>query len=50
MKQGYLIRMPQTLKDALARRAEMIGISMNALLIQILWDYVTSKSNKVTKA
>ena len=39
MKQGYLLRMPPALKDALAKRADRIGISLNALLVQILWEY-----------
>ena len=40
MKEPYLLRMPPKLKEIMAARASMIGISINALILQILWAYV----------
>ena len=43
MRTGYLLRIPQNLKGLLEKRAEEMGISLNALLLQILWEWETSK-------
>ena len=39
MKEGFLLRMPPRLKEIIAARAQEIGISINALILQILWAY-----------
>ena len=31
------------LKEALARRVDMMGISLNSLLVQVLWTYMEKK-------
>lgn len=36
---SYLLRVPRELKDVLRRRAERMGLSLNALILQILWEY-----------
>ena len=40
MKEGFLLRMPPTLKEIMASTAARLGISINALILQILWGYV----------
>ena len=40
MKEGFLLRIPPRLKEIIAAEAGLIGISINALIIQILWAYV----------
>lgn len=40
MKEGYLLRMPPVLKEMMAARAYKMGVSINALILQILWDYI----------
>lgn len=39
-----LIRAPKELKEFLKNRAKKRGITLNALVLQILWEWV--KSNK----
>ena len=39
-----LIRAPQELKELLQVRSKKLGITLNALILQILWDWV--KRNK----
>lgn len=34
-----MIRMPETLKAILKKEAEKKGISLNAQILQILWDW-----------
>jgi len=36
----YLLRMPLKLKEIMAARAREMGISIHALILQILWQYV----------
>jgi len=38
-----LIRAPKELKDTLQERAKQIGITLNALILQILWDWVEKR-------
>ena len=40
MKEPYLLRMPTETKARLTAKAEEIGISLNALILQILWAYI----------
>lgn len=40
-----LIRAPQALKDFLKEKAESMGITLNALILQILWEWVENKKN-----
>jgi len=35
-----LIRAPKELKDTLQKRAKQIGITLNALILQILWEWL----------
>ena len=39
----YMMRIPKSLKEALARRADMMGISLNSLLVQVLLTYMEEK-------
>ena len=39
MKEPYLLRIPTETKARLTAKAEEIGISLNALILQILWAY-----------
>ena len=39
MKEPYLLRMPTETKARLTAKAGEIGISLNALILQILWAY-----------
>ncbi|MDR1003255.1 MAG: toxin-antitoxin system HicB family antitoxin [Oscillospiraceae bacterium] len=39
-----LIRSPKELKDKLQERARTIGITLNAFILQILWDW--AKNNR----
>jgi len=39
MKEGFLLRIPPRLKEIIAAEAGLIGISINALITQILWAY-----------
>lgn len=43
----YMMRIPKSLKEALARRADMMGISLNSLLVQVLWTYMEEKEGKL---
>lgn len=47
MRQGFLLRMPQTLKDNLFNESDRIGISLNALILQILWNYMEKVEAKL---
>ena len=38
-----LIRAPRALKDFLKEKAESMGITLNALILQILWEWVENK-------
>ena len=40
MNQIMTIRPPEELKKQLQEKAEEIGIPLNSLVIQILWDYL----------
>ena len=40
MKEGFLLRMPPALKEIIASTAARMGISINALILQILWAYI----------
>ena len=37
-----LVRPPDGLKDELQKRAQQMGITLNALVLQILWDWVNT--------
>ena len=39
MIEKILIRVPAGIKNALQSEAKRLGISLNALILQILWDY-----------
>lgn len=41
-----LIRAPKELKEILQSKAKKIGITMNALLIQILWEWVKKEESQ----
>ena len=45
MKEGFLLRMPPTLKEIMASTAARLGISINALILQILWQYIEGGAN-----
>lgn len=38
-----LIRAPKELKEILQERAKRIGVTLNALILQILWEWVENK-------
>lgn len=40
---SILIRCPEELKKILQQESKRVGISMNALVLQILWDWVEEK-------
>lgn len=42
-----LVRAPDELKESVVAEAQRIGISLNALVIQILWDW--AKNNSISK-
>lgn len=44
-----LIRAPEALKQELQKYAKKIGITMNALILQILWDWLGNKGGKAGK-
>lgn len=39
----FTFRMPESLYQVLDERADELGVSKNALILQILWDYVKQK-------
>lgn len=39
----FTFRMPETLYQTLDKRAEELGVSKNALILQILWDYTEQR-------
>ena len=39
MIEKILLRAPKKLKDALQGKSKQLGVSMNALILQILWDW-----------
>ena len=41
----FTFRMPEELYQMLDERAEELGVSKNALILQILWDYVEKRRN-----
>lgn len=40
MIEKILLRAPQELKDRLKMESARIGVSLNALILQILWEWV----------
>ena len=36
----FTFRMPDKLKENLNKRADELGISLNSLILKILWDYL----------
>lgn len=42
----FTFRMPEPMFNALRARAEELGVSMNALILQILWDWVKEQSGE----
>lgn len=44
MIEKILLRAPQELKEQLKRESMRIGISLNALILQILWEWVKGQS------
>ena len=42
-----LIRAPEELKSILQQESKRIGISMNALILQILWEWTKSRQHKI---
>jgi len=46
MSESILTRMPAQLKTVLKQEAQIIGISLNALVLQILWDWFEKKELK----
>lgn len=36
---SYPLRLPTQLKNILAEKADNMGISLNALMVQIFWEY-----------
>ena len=45
-----LVRPPEDLKDRLQIEAQRMGLTLNALVLQILWDWAKSKTVEATKA
>ncbi|WP_283618516.1 hypothetical protein [Flavonifractor plautii] len=41
-----LVRPPDGLKDELQRRAQQMGITLNALVLQILWDWMKENQSR----
>lgn len=41
------IRMPLKLKETLRKQAREMGISVNALILQILWNWAKEKQKEV---
>lgn len=44
-----LIRAPEELKSRITSEAKRIGISTNALLLQILWNWLKEKNREGTE-
>lgn len=44
----YTLRLPMPLKAKLTDTSKNIGISLNALILQVLWDFVNNPDNKKT--
>ena len=42
----YTLRLPIPLKSKLTDTSQNIGISLNALILQILWDFVNNSDKK----
>lgn len=42
----YTLRLPIPLKSKLTDTSQNIGISLNALILQILWDFVNNPDKK----
>ena len=42
-----LIRAPEELKSILQQESKRIGISMNTLILQILWEWTKSRQHKI---
>ena len=40
MKERYLLRIPQKLKEEAISAANERGVSVNALILQVLWRYL----------
>lgn len=36
----YTFRMPEALFQAIEKRAQAFGVSVNAMILQILWDWL----------
>ena len=45
MIEKILIRVPKELKDMLKRIGKAKGITLNQLILQILWDWAESRQN-----
>ena len=41
-----LIRPPEALKENLKREARRMGITLNAIVLQILWEWVESRKRE----
>lgn len=46
MIEKILLRAPRELKEFLKERSIKIGVSLNALILQILWAWVKEEENK----
>lgn len=46
MTEKILIRVPEQLKAKILKETNQMGISMNALILQILWDWAKEKQKE----
>lgn len=42
----FTFRMPEPMFNALKAKSEELGVSMNALILQILWDWVKERGEE----
>ena len=45
-RERFTLRMPTQLYEAIGKQATETGVSLNALILHILWDWVKQNENK----
>ncbi len=46
IRERFTLRMPAALYQKVQKEADIIGISLNALILQILWDWLKEQERK----